>query len=315
MKKALISVLAVGTVIASTTMHSSANQPLVTDQGEVILDLEQEPYQDLSTPVLDEPSEEIILDDPSEYVLENPEVKLDSEKVEPGNQEIILDDLNPSTNNKSVQPRTFSSPVASMASPASTSSGLLDKTSETFRVDSSGNIVVNATRNISSVSIEYDTGLLPQAYTVSGKKFTLNKDKLNNSAQGSYTFKITLDNGKNDLFTVSVVGDSHPDDYWSANITVYNMNPTSNRHVDLEMYSAATSLDIHKITANDAVVPSSKYRVINGTIVIDKSYLSSIGVNEFVRFNILYNKGQYADIILTVINEVVSGGVIAPEDC
>lgn len=325
MKKSLISILTIGAVIGSSALHSNANEPILTEDGEVVLDVEQEPYQDLSTFKLDETGEEVILDDPTEYKMDEPQVQLDQPEVKldtfnepkakvkvatPDKQEsgaIDFDNFNPweDGSNEGYKPPTGTGD----------GSGKMIKDNETFKKDVSDDIVVSGTRNIKSLKINNNMGLVNNSYTISGKKLTFHKDKLNNSSLGTYVFEVTFDNGDISVFKLRVDGPRHPDDYWSANITTFNINPTSNRHVDLELVSAATELKIHHIMADNKVIPPSAYRVHGGTIVIDKAFLSTLGVNEFVRINVLYNKGQYTDAILTIINETVSGGIISPTGC
>lgn len=311
LKKIAISTAVLGLVIASSAIMSEAQEPLYDKDGNLILDVEQEAYQDLSTTQPDGTEVEV-----EEEQTAVPEIQLD-----PGSQQMQIQSVEPKLNTQatgSVAPRVAATEtVTTTATEPEIALGTMSPASATYMAGSTTTVKTEGTLKISKVEVEYDIGLTPGSWSLnkSNNTISFDKAKLDSSTTGIYTLNITFENGSTTLFEIRVLGESILEDYWQQNIKTFSKDPRSNTNKDLELISSNPFLTIQGITIDGLAIPASKYSVVNGTIIISKNFLASLESTDRARISVTYFGKRVVDFSLEITDQVETGTSVETVDC
>ena len=303
-KKTLITTMALGITIGAVQVMPGAQEPLYDQDGNLILDLPQEPYKDLSTP--DNQQENIQTQEGGKVANVQEEFNRVSEtqtfNVE-GNQET-----------QSTQPAQ-STRVAQTYSTYSVGAGELEYNQATFLNGDKEDIIVHGNMQIKSVTVNTTNGLPPNSWLVSGTMLTLKSSILNNAYNGQYIFTVEFIDGSTDEFKLKVTGVFSEDNYWSQNIRSFSTNPISNTHKDFEIMSSLESINVKQITIDGQVIPASAYKVIGSSVILSKDFLSKLSLNERARIKLTYNQNLIMDFSLEITDEIEKGSTSEKVDC
>lgn len=308
-KKTLVVVTTLGLIVMGSSIKSEAQEPLYDQEGNLILDVEQEQYQDLST---QQQQESVPQEKP-------PNTAQQKTPEEPSNSSLILD-AEPSTEIKEEikveeKPKAVNNVAATNTETGDSTLGLMIPASSTYMAGGSTAVATKGNSNISKVEIDYSVGLPANSWSIAGDTLTFDTKKLDQATSGVYTFKVFFANGTDAIYELKVLENPKVNDYWQQNITSYSKDARSNTHRDLELISSSVSLSVTSITIGQVSVPSSQYKIIGGTIIISKSFLSQLDSSPRARVTVTYNNGLVVDFSLAINDEVEKGNSSEQVDC
>lgn len=303
--KTLVTALALSLIMAGSSVITEAEGPIYDESGNLILDVEQEGYKDNST---EQEEPELILDG-EEYKSTEDDTREESSSL------YFIQETKESK--PKVQSKVKSSTSVNALATTSTTAdpGAMIPASATFMEDSKAVIVSKGTQPISKVDIVDSLGLEANSWTVKGDTLSFDTAKLDNSTSGTYVFEITFADGSKSLFELRVLSAPILEDYWQQNITTFSKDKRSNTNKDLELISSTQSLKVSSLTIDGVTVPTSKYSIIGGTIIISKDYLTSLVSTERARVTVTYSGNTVVDFSLTITDDMEESTAVIPIDC
>ncbi|MFF2798143.1 hypothetical protein [Lysinibacillus xylanilyticus] len=312
-KKFLITALALGVAMTSSSMPSEAQEPLYDQNGDLILDTEQSEYQDLSTPQTPEsevqelqpeqPKQKSLksVEPPPDVILDKPETEIQKPKEE----------VKPET----TLPGNVAEVKPPVTNPDPIEQGTLTPSSITYMAGSNAQVVTKGTLKISKVEIEYADGLPAGSWMIAGDTLSFDSKKLDKADSGNYTFKVTFEGGTETIFELKVLNTPPTEDYWQQNITSFSKDKRSTTYKDLELISSSPDLKVQSITIGGVSIPSSQYRILNGTVIISKSFLSQLDSSPRARVTVTYGSGKVVDFSLAITDDVEKGNTADIKGC
>lgn len=275
LKKTVITSVALGLAITGYSVISQAEGPIYGEDGELILD-----------PVIEEGT----------------------------NLEAVV----PQTQSQQLNvPQTFNSVANAPIAPSSVQAPKpeMKPSSLTYLAEKGGSVISAGTAKIKDAKVTYSIGLAQGSWSVQGNNLVFDTSKLDESSTGTYVFEVTFEDGTTDIVDIRVIGKPVVELYWQQNMKVFNKNPISKQHKDLELISNADKVKVLGLTIDGVPVPTAKYIIVGGTVVISKDYLKTLDLSERSRINLVYNNGGVLDFILEIVEEEAQSNAQTPIDC
>ena len=320
-KKTLITTVALGLTIGAVQVMPGAQGPLYDQDGNLILDLPQEPYKDLSTP--DNQQEPIVLEEDNRVATTEQESSSTVQTEVPNTTETQEGNSvqgQTTNNNENTQNTGSTQDTENFEGTNNTVTqekevGRLEYNQATFLNGDSEDIIVHANMQIKSITVNTTNGLPPNSWLVSGTTVTFKSSILNNAYNGQYIYTVEFIDGSTDEFKLKVTGVFSEDNYWSQNIRSFSTNPISNTHKDFEIMSSLESINVKQITIDGQLIPASAYKVIGSSVILSKDFLSKLSLNERARIKLTYNQNLIMDFSLEITDEIEKGNTSEKVDC
>jgi len=303
-KKTLIGVLALAVAMSGSGIIPGAQEPLYDEQGNLILDLPQEPYRDLSTPQYQPTDSEEVNGTPP--VSNTPAPTENSEVINPITQTQV-----PVINSAS---QTTQTPVAN-TNTVQQELGTLSPASGTYMYQSNTVLVTTGNKVVKSVSVENASWIPATAWTIQNNAVTFKPSELDDIDDGMYNFIITFADNTTANYSLKVIGKPITEYYWQQNIKGFSKDPRASTHKDLELTSNNPFLKVQLVTMNKVEVPASKYRIVNGTVIISKDWLATQPTDERARVTVKYDDDKVMDFSLEIHEMMESNNTAEDVDC
>lgn len=302
-KKALIPLLSVAILLAGTSSQVIAKEPVYDQDGNLVLDLENEEYQDLTEGDVKEP----VISSDTEENNNNKTLKPKNTEVQIQEEEEQSTEVTPPAEEPTVPPET--EPVEPTEPPGEGSNeedlntGEMSPANSTYVADTTTPITSMGNKDIKEVTLDTTTKLPEGSWSFIGTNLTFNNNMLDTAVQGTYDFTITFVDDSTASYTLKIISVENTEDYWKQNTFLYSKDARSYQHKDLQLISNRKSITVTAITINGVTIPKDKYIITQGIITISKSYLATLKESPRSRITVNYNS-TFADFELAIYDTI-----------
>ena len=312
-KKSLITTVALGLTIGAVQVMPGAQEPLYDQDGNLILDLPQEPYKDLSTP--DNQQENTQTKEGGKVANVQEEFNRVSEtqtfNVE-GNQE--TQSTQPTQSTQNTESNQNNQSTQNTQNIPSSADNVISPESGTYLFGSQDTLIVKANKIIKSVTVN-NSELSSKSWSFQNNVLTFKSSELDDTPSGQYSVTLTFADNTTSVYSLKVVGESFSEDYWKQNISSFNKDIRASSHKDLELSSSNENPDVKTIQFDRVDLPATAYKVIKNTVIISKDYLKTIPENDRIDVVVNYGKGKSYYFTLEIIDAVEKPNTSENVDC
>lgn len=306
-KKTLITTVALGLTIGAVQVMPGAQEPLYDQDGNLILDLPQEPYKDLSTP--DNQQEPIVLEEDNRVATTEQESSSTTQTEVPNTTETQEGNIvsgqttNNNENTQNTESEKDKEAKEDEEDEPSSADNVISPASGTYLFGTQDVLTVTANKIIKSVSVD-NNDLSTRAWSFQNNTLTFKSSELDDTPSGMYNIKLTFQDDTTSVYNLKVVGETFTEDYWKQNIFSFNKDIRSSSHKDLELSSSNQNPDVKSVQFDRVDLPRTAYIVVGNTVIISKDYLKTLPESKRIDVVVNYGKGKSFYLVLEIIDAI-----------